>query len=65
MTSADAFPYTVNPIKPKHDQFVLRGKRALFAHHDPQPCLVPPDWSKGYTSIFALQQEEQVELIER
>jgi len=65
MTSADAFPYTVNPIKPKHDQFVLRGKRALFAHHDPQPCLVPPDWSKGYTSIFALQQEEQAELIER
>ena len=65
MTSADAFPYTVNPIKPKHDQFMLRGKRALFAHHDPRPCLVPPDWSKGYTSIFALQQEEKGELIER
>ena len=65
MTSADAFPYTVNPIKPKHDQFMLRGKRALFAHHDPQPCLVPPDWSKGYTSIFALQQEEEGELIAR
>jgi ectoine hydroxylase-related dioxygenase (phytanoyl-CoA dioxygenase family) len=65
MTSADAFPYTVNPIKPKHDQFMLRGKRALFAHHDPQACLVPPDWSKGYTSIFALQQEEEGELIAR
>jgi ectoine hydroxylase-related dioxygenase (phytanoyl-CoA dioxygenase family) len=65
MTSADAFPYTVNPIKPKHDQYLLRGKRALFAHHDPRPCLVPPDWSKGYTSIFALQQEEQGELIAR
>jgi ectoine hydroxylase len=65
MTSADAFPYTVNPIKPKHDQFMLRGKRARFAHHDPRPCLVPPDWSKGYTSIFALQQEEKGELIER
>ena len=65
MTSADAFPNTVNPIKPKHDQFMLRGKRALFAHHDPRPCLVPPDWSKGYTSIFALQQEEESELIAR
>jgi ectoine hydroxylase-related dioxygenase (phytanoyl-CoA dioxygenase family) len=65
MTSADAFPYTVNPIKPKHDQFMVRGKRALFAHHDPRPCLVPPDWSKGYPSIFALQQEEKGELIER
>jgi hypothetical protein len=25
MTSADAFPYLVNPIKPKHGQFLLRG----------------------------------------
>jgi hypothetical protein len=65
MTSADAFPYTVNPIKPKHDQFPLRGKRALFAHHDPRPCLVPPDWSKGYTSIFALQQAESGEVVAR
>jgi len=37
-------------------------KRAQFAHHDPRPCLMPPDWSKGYTSIFALQQEEEVEI---
>jgi ectoine hydroxylase-related dioxygenase (phytanoyl-CoA dioxygenase family) len=65
MTSADAFPYTVNPIKPKHDQFVLRGKRAQFAHHDPRPCLIPPDWSKGYTSIFALQQDERAEAVAR
>ena len=65
MTSADAFPYTVNPIKPKHDQFLLRGKRALFAHHDPRPCLIPPDWSKGYTSIFALQQEEKAAAVAR
>ena len=65
MTSADAFPYTVNPIKPRHDQAVLRGKRALFAHHDPRPCLIPPDWSKGYTSIFSLQQEEREEVVAR
>ena len=58
LTSADAFPYTVNPIKPKHDQTIIRGKRAEWAHHDPRPCLIPPDWSGGYTSIFSLQQEE-------
>lgn len=58
LTSADAFPYTVNPIKPKHDQAIIRGKRAAFAHHDPRPCLIPPDWSGGYTSIFSLQQKE-------
>jgi len=59
LTSADAFPYTVNPIKPKHDQAIIRGKAAPWAHHDPRPCLMPPDWSGGYTSIFALQQEEE------
>lgn len=58
LTSADAFPYTVNPIRPKHDQTIIRGKRALWAHHDPRPCLIPPDWSGGYTSIFSLQQQE-------
>jgi ectoine hydroxylase-related dioxygenase (phytanoyl-CoA dioxygenase family) len=58
LTSADAFPYTANPIKPKHDQTIIRGKRAAFAHHDPRPCLIPPDWSGGYTSIFSLQQKE-------
>ena len=31
---------------------------ARWAHHDPRPCLLPPDWSGGYTSIFAVQQEE-------
>ena len=59
LTSADAFPYTGNPIKSKHDQAIIRGKRAQFAHHDPRPCLIPPDWSGGYTSIFALQQKEE------
>lgn len=58
MTSADAFPYTVNPIRPRHDQTILRGRRATHAHHDPRPCLIPPDWSGGYSSIFALQQED-------
>ena len=49
----------MNPIKPAHDQTIIRGERAAFAHHDPRPCLIPPDWSRGYTSIFSLQQEEE------
>jgi hypothetical protein len=36
----------------------VRGKPARWARHDPRPCLLPPDWSGGYTSIFAVQQEE-------
>ena len=58
LSSADAFPYTANPIRSSKDQAIIRGRRALHAHHDPRPCLVPPDWSGGYTSIFDLQQKD-------
>lgn len=34
---------------------VLKPERS---HHDPRPCPIPPDWSGGYTFIYALQQEE-------
>ena len=56
--AADAFPYTFNPLHSKYNQGVVRGEPARWAHHDPRPCLLPPDWSGGYSSIFALQQEE-------
>lgn len=58
-SSADAFPYTVNPIRSRYDQCIVRGRAARFAHHDPRPCPLPPDWSGGYSSIFALQQQEE------
>jgi len=56
--AADALPYTYNPLQSKYMEAIVRGERARWAHHDPRPCLLPPDWSGGYTSIFALQQEE-------
>jgi ectoine hydroxylase len=56
--AADAMPYTRNPLYSQYDQRVVRGRPARWAHHDPRPCLLPPDWSGGYTSIFALQQKE-------
>jgi len=60
LSSADAFPYTANPIpSANYDGAMIRGARARYAHIDPEPCEVPPDWSRGYTSIFALQQQEQ------
>ena len=59
LTSGDAFPYTANPIpSPRYDGAMIRGERPRSAHIDPTPCEVPPDWSRGYTSIFALQQGE-------
>ncbi len=56
--SADAFAYTPNPSASHHYRAVVRGEPARWAHHDPRPCLIPPDWSGGYTSIFAAQAGE-------
>lgn len=57
-TSADAKPYTPHPQPSSHTYDVIRGKAARWAHHDPRPCLIPPDWSGGYSSIYASQAGE-------
>ena len=57
--AADAitlFPGIVDNIALSNS--VIRGEAARWVEFDPRPCLIPPDWSRGYTSIFALQQEE-------
>ena len=59
--AADALPYTYNPIQSKYMETIVRGEPARWAHHDPRPCPLPPDWSGGYTSVFALQQGEDWE----
>ena len=56
--AADALPYTPNPSASEHDRAVVRGRPARWAVHDPRPCPIPPDWSGGYTSIFAAQAGE-------
>ena len=60
-SAADAFPYTANPLPSRYEGAIVRGRPARYARHDPRPCQVPPDWSGGYTSLFALQQEEDWE----
>lgn len=40
---------------------IVRGKAARWMRFDERPCLIPPDWSAGYSSIFALQQQEAAE----
>ena len=57
-SSADAMPYTPVPTPSDYYQAIVRGSAARWAHHDERPCQIPPDWSGGYTSIFALQQQE-------
>lgn len=57
-TSADAKAYMPHPDPSSHAFTVVRGKPARWARHDPRPCPLPPDWSGGYTSIFAAQAGE-------
>ena len=57
-SSADAFTYTYNPIMSSYYGTIVRGQPARYAHHDPRPCQIPPDWSGGYQSLFATQQGE-------
>ena len=61
-TSADAKPYTPHPDPSSHTYEVIRGEPVRWAHHDPRPCQIPPDWSGGYTSIYAAQAGEDKDI---
>ena len=57
--SADAFPYAaLKSTYTEHFRTLVRGTPARWAHHDPEPCPTPPDFSAGYTSIYAQQAGE-------
>ncbi|MDH3666968.1 MAG: phytanoyl-CoA dioxygenase family protein [Paracoccaceae bacterium] len=60
-TSADAKPYTPHPDPSANAYKIVRGEAVRWAHHDPRPCQIPPDWSGGYTSIYAAQSGEDKE----
>ena len=58
--AADAFLYTPHPQPHEHLCVQVRGEPARWAHLDPRPNLIPPDWAKdGYQSIFTWQQGER------
>jgi len=57
--AADAFPYTSpKSTNTSHYRHFVRGQPATWVHLDPEPCPVPPDWSGGYTSLYAQQAGE-------
>jgi hypothetical protein len=58
-SSADAFAWMPAPTPTRRTGAVVRGRPARFAHLDPTPCPVPPDWSRdGYGSIFTAQRAD-------
>lgn len=59
-TAADAKPYTPHPDPSSHTYNIVRGEAVRWASHDPRPCQIPPDWSGGYSSIYAAQSREDV-----
>lgn len=54
-SSADSFPYTVNPIPSGRSGDIVRGKSARFASFDTRPCEAPPDFRAGYNPPWAAQ----------
>jgi ectoine hydroxylase-related dioxygenase (phytanoyl-CoA dioxygenase family) len=56
--SADAFAWMPAPSPTSKTGHIVRGKPAPFAHLDPRPCPVPPNWAEeGYGSIFTAQKK--------
>jgi len=51
-------PDTRHPDPSSHAKDLVCGEAARWTHHDPRPCLLPPDWFGAYTSIYAAQAGE-------
>ena len=58
-SSADAFSYVPLGTVSRYTWQIVRGAPATHAHHDDVRMRIPPDWSRGYTSIFEDQKGER------
>ena len=55
-SSADALPVTPYVMPCRYDGAIVRGALARQIEFEGGKAEAPPDWSGGYTSIFALQE---------
>jgi ectoine hydroxylase-related dioxygenase (phytanoyl-CoA dioxygenase family) len=53
--AADALPLTPNPARSPFSGRLVRGQEPRYARRDSGVMRLPPDWSRGYTSIYELQ----------
>lgn len=58
LSSGDSVPFTPQPLKSKYEQAIVRGKYDNKIRCDSGEFIIPPNWSNGYSSIFAIQQKE-------
>ncbi len=58
LSSGDSVPFTPQPLKSKYEQVIVRGEYDNSIHCESGDYQIPPNWSNGYTSIFAIQQRE-------
>ncbi len=58
LSAADSMSYTPMTWGNSYTGTILRGRPARYAQHDDLKLRLPPDWSKGYTSIFEHQDTE-------
>lgn len=58
LSSGDSVPFTPQPLKSKYEQVIVRGNYDNKIRCDSGDFIIPPNWSNGYSSIFAIQQNE-------
>ena len=59
LSSGDSVPFSPQPLKSKYEQVIVRGKYDNKIICDSGEFIIPPNWSNGYSSIFAIQQKER------
>ena len=58
LSSGDSVPYTPQPLKSKFEQLIVRGNYDNKIYCNSGEFEIPPNWTNGYSSIFAIQQDE-------
>ena len=59
LSSGDSVPFTPQPLKSKYEQIIIRGNYNNKIHCESGEFQIPPNWNNGYSSIFAIQQNEK------